>query len=175
LRVVNAKTYNTAAQIYRFSLPYYILLRSKQQYFIFDTPPPGLEAQRTVLSRQQRDAQRSAAKAARADASLNVVARAMHYAELLAQDPQLTKSALAQQLGISRIRVYQMLNILKLSPVILEFILSHDSPELRMTITERRLRRLTTITDPDVQLKQFREIVLPASRHALCRNETSTI
>ena len=83
----------------------------------------------------------------------------MLYADILARNPELTKTQLARGLGISRIRVYQALSILRLPPAILEFILEHDTPEFRAVLTERRLRRLTAIRDHKKQLELFRQLM----------------
>ncbi|MDP7348237.1 MAG: hypothetical protein QF735_08395, partial [Phycisphaeraceae bacterium] len=88
-----------------------------------------------------------------------VVAQALAYADAFAHDPHLTKSGLAEQLGVSRIRVYQFLNILKLPPAIIEFLLTHDSPDIRAIFTERRLRPLTRADDQATQVQLFRQLV----------------
>lgn len=42
------------------------------------------------------------------------------------------------ELGISRIRLFQMLNLLGLPDTVLDFIAAHDSPEHKAVLTERR-------------------------------------
>ena len=139
-------------------MPYYVQLEGRYQGIHFGEHPPGLEGLRTVSQRQLRDALRIARREREANAKSNVVRQALQYAEILARHPELTKTQLARGLGISRIRVYQVLNILKLSPAILEFILEHDTQEYRAVLTERRLRSLTTVRDLARQRELFRQL-----------------
>jgi hypothetical protein len=108
-----------------------------------------------ISQRQLRDTLRTARRDQDLDDKPNVVARALRYADILGQHPELTKTELAAELGISRIRLYQTLNVLKLPHPILEFISTNDSPEYRTLFTERRLRPLTQITDEVEQTKLF--------------------
>ena len=87
---------------------------------------------------------------------------ALRYADILARSPELTKSQLARDLRISRIRLFQILSILKLPEPILEFISSHDSPEQKAALTERRLRPLTQVEHETQQLAQSRELLQQA-------------
>ena len=64
-----------------------------------------------------------------------------------------------KELGISRARVCQTLNILKLPSPILDFVRVHHSPEYRATLTERRLRPLTAVDDESRQLALSRGIL----------------
>ena len=82
---------------------------------------------RKVTQRQLRNALQGARRGQDLDDKPNVVQQALHYAEILARNPELTKTQLARELGVSRIRVYQVLTILKLSPEILTFMLEHDT------------------------------------------------
>ena len=140
-------------------MPYCVQLEGRYQGIHFGEHPPGLEDLRTVSQRRLRDALRFARREEELDGKPNVVQQALHYADILARNPELTKAQLARELGVSRIRVYQALNILKLSPAILRFILAHDTPESRAVLTERRLRSLTAIRDHTRQLEEFRHLV----------------
>jgi hypothetical protein len=91
-----------------------------------------------------------------------VVAEALRYADILARHPELTKSELARSLGVSRIRVCQMLGILELPQPVLDFIQAHDSPECRAVLTERRLRPLTQMANEADQITGFRQILSQA-------------
>ena len=62
-------------------------------------------------------------------------------------------------IGLSVPRVFNILNLLKLDEKIQTFILSLDGRDKRLkVITERRLRPLTKIRDPDEQKRQFVEL-----------------
>ena len=71
-----------------------------------------------------------------------------------------------QQLGFSRIRLYQMLRILTLPQPILDFIRSHGCPAHRAVFTEHRLRPLAQMDAEDKQMAAFGEIVatIPVQR-----------
>jgi hypothetical protein len=87
------------------------------------------------------------------------VTEALRYTDTLARNPELTKAQLAQDLGISRIRLFQILSVLKLPEAVLDFIAAHDTPEQKAVLTERRLRPLTRVEDEAEQLAQFREFL----------------
>ena len=112
-----------------------------------------------MTQRQLRDAVRAARKKQELDAKPNLVVEAQRYAEILARNPELTKTQVADALGVSRIRVFQMLSILKLPHAILDFIRKHDSPEYKAVFTERRLRPVTQVADQTEQLRQFRKLI----------------
>ena len=59
-----------------------------------------------------------------------------------------TKAELANKLGVSRAKVTQVLNLLKLDEACKRFILALDEKDERLKLlTERRLRQLTQIKD----------------------------
>jgi len=88
---------------------------------------------------------------------VNPVKVAFEYQEML--DSVGSKAELAEKLGVSRAKVTQMLNLLKLDDEILEFLVSLEDIDKRLEIfTERRLRgwvELSRIT----QLANFRNMV----------------
>jgi len=59
-----------------------------------------------------------------------------------------TYSQVAKHLGISRVRVCQMLNLLKLPKEIIEYIEGIDKPEDLSNYTERRLRAVLKSENP---------------------------
>ena len=62
--------------------------------------------------------------------------------------------------GVSRSRIVQMLNLLKLDEEILSLILGLDSSDERLKIlTERRLRPLVQIRDREIQSRAFWEMM----------------
>ena len=58
------------------------------------------------------------------------------------QKEGLTKAQLARKLGISRIRVTQLLNLLKLPQERQDYVLLHGKDEM---LTERKLRRAISV------------------------------
>jgi hypothetical protein len=74
--------------------------------------------------------------------------RAHELKKRLDSTPGLTQTALAEELGISRVRITQILNLLKLAPTIQGHILSMPpTPRQRGLITERHLRQLHSLSD----------------------------
>jgi hypothetical protein len=140
-------------------LPYYIQLDERLQTVQFGPLPRGLEEARTITQRQLRDVLRAARREQELDAKPNLVVEAQRYADILGRNPELTKGRVAAELGVSRIRVYQMLSVLKLPHAILDFILGQDTPEAREVLTERRLRPLTQVKDAHQQLVLFRQLL----------------
>jgi hypothetical protein len=128
----------------------------------FGPLPTRLQDVRKVTQRQLRDLLRAARREQELDAKPNLVVEAQRYADILVRNPELTKGRVAAELGVSRIRLYQMLNVLKLPHPILEFILSADTPEARELLTERRLRPLTQAKDTSQQLALFRHLLQEA-------------
>jgi hypothetical protein len=66
---------------------------------------------------------------------------------------------LARHLNVSRARVTQILNLLKLSPEVIEMISSLGDPLRCPNLTERRLRLLLELVD-ESQLAQIKTILL---------------
>ena len=64
-------------------------------------------------------------------------------------------SALARHLKVSRARVTQILNLLKLLPEVIEVVSSLGDPLKSPFVTERRLRSLLSLT-AEKQYKQIR-------------------
>jgi len=74
---------------------------------------------------------------------------AMRYQQLYNQTGSMT--AVGQQFGVSRARIHQMLNLLKLDKRIIDYIQNIKEPKQRNYWNEHRLRKLTLIP----QQKQF--------------------
>ena len=71
-----------------------------------------------------------------------------------------SQADLAYYLGVSRAKVTQMLNLLKLDTGIRDFMLElEDTDERLRVLTERRLRPLTQSGDRNFQWTQFWEII----------------
>ena len=73
---------------------------------------------------------------------------ALQYNEILESGIIASQADLARQLGVSRAKVTQIMNLLKLAPEIRDFIANlEDTDERLQLLTERRLRPLVRITD----------------------------
>ena len=78
---------------------------------------------------------------------------------MLEQGLVLSQADLARHLGVSRAKVTQMLNLLKLDEEIQEFILGLEKTDVRLNVlTERRLRPLAQLGSKQMQRKRFKEM-----------------
>jgi len=90
----------------------------------------------------------------------NPIKTALHYHTMLEQGLVQSQADLARHLGISRAKVTQMLNLLKLDEKIQEFILGLEETDERLKVlTERRLRELVKVEDEKVQKEMFGEMI----------------
>lgn len=86
---------------------------------------------------------------------INPVALALSFRKMLDQGTVRDQSQLAQQVDLTRARVTQLLNLLKLPPaVITELSAAKDSAKIAF-FTERRLRSMTKLTSAQEQLEAF--------------------
>ena len=85
---------------------------------------------------------------------------AQRYAAILQRDPFVkTQADLAREMGVSRVRITQVLSLLRLAPEIQDQLLRlTDQPAIRF-FSENRLRPLTQIDDPKRQLEEFQKLL----------------
>ena len=69
-----------------------------------------------------------------------------------------TQAALARKLGISKARLTQIMNLLKLAPEINSYIKKLDDQELLHFFNEKRLRPIASIQDEKIQIFEFKKI-----------------
>ena len=171
LRTRATRTYGQKPRRLHLPLPYHIQLQGRFQTIVFGLPPTGAEGRRVVTQVQLRSSLRTARKQQAFEEQPNIVVEARRYADALSQHPLTTKSQLAGLFGVSRVWIYRMLNVLKLAPPILDFIVARDSPELREVLSERRLRPLTRMKDEAKQMEAFRKLVResPGGSSASCQ------
>jgi len=84
---------------------------------------------------------------------MNPIHEALRIQNIKDQDESLSNSQIAKQLGCSRVRITQILNLLKLSPNIQKQILNSDK-----NYTERQLRPFTQINSYQTQEKLFQKM-----------------
>ena len=84
-----------------------------------------------------------------------------------------TQAALARKLGISKARLTQIMNLLKLAPEIKSYIKALDDPKLLHFFNERRLRSIVRIQDAKIQIIEFnkiKKVCLGVFRSKIARN-----
>lgn len=96
---------------------------------------------------------------------VNPMKQAFILKQLLEQGTCATQADVARHLGMSRARVTQILNLLKLTPEIRDTLLTLSDEQLCL-ISERRLRPIARIMSPTKQEKTFKRLckqVLPGN------------
>lgn len=86
----------------------------------------------------------------------NPIIEAQKIQDLKIKNPHLPNSQIANKLGISRPRVTQLLNLLKLAPDIQQHVLEYQDE--KNIFTERKLRQLTTLKNHSEQRKIFQKM-----------------
>lgn len=76
-----------------------------------------------------------------------------------------TRAEIARREGVTRARVTQVMALLRLAPEIQEHILALSPLAERPRITERRLRPLTSLSDPEIQKALFAQLTERDSPH----------
>ncbi len=85
---------------------------------------------------------------------------ARRYARIPENDPAVTTRAdLAREMGVSRARVTQIMNLLRLDSEIQEKLLKLEDQRAIRFFSERRLRPLIQIEDPRRQLREFERML----------------
>jgi hypothetical protein len=84
--------------------------------------------------------------------------QALRFQNLLSSKEVESKKELARKLGLSRVRMTQIMNLLKLNPEIIQEIHSFE-PAAFNFLTERRLRPLTYIKNKNRQMAIFRKML----------------
>ena len=84
---------------------------------------------------------------------VNPLRKALKYQSILEKEPKLNKSRLAKKLGVSRVRITQLLGLLRLPPAIRQKILRTRG------ITEHSLRPLVQIQNQDALEREFSQLL----------------
>jgi len=85
---------------------------------------------------------------------------ARRYASLLQRDPFVkTQADLAREMGVSRVRITQVMSLLRLAPEVQEQLLRLTDQQAIRFFSENRLRPLTQINDPQRQLEEFQKLL----------------
>ncbi|MCK5015355.1 MAG: helix-turn-helix domain-containing protein [Candidatus Omnitrophica bacterium] len=98
------------------------------------------------LERVKKISKRKLARQKRKESYVNPITQAMDYKRMMKEE-NLSQIELARELGISRVRVTQYLNLLKLPKARLDHIMRNGE---KQKITERSLRDNTGIPPADI-------------------------
>ncbi len=97
---------------------------------------------------------------------VRVVARADFYKRLMARHGCTSVRALARITGEDWSRICRVLKILELPGPVLDYLRTHDSPDLVRTFTEKRLHDLRALGDADKIWDRFRSMLKEISKEA---------
>ena len=89
---------------------------------------------------------------------------AQRYAAILQRDPFVkTQADLAREMGVSRVRITQVMSLLRLAPEIQDQLLRLTDQRAIRFFSENRLRLLTQIEDSARQLAEFKNLLAQLS------------
>jgi hypothetical protein len=93
----------------------------------------------------------------------NPILKGLRWLRVFEDESVRTYAQAAEIIGVSRERVYQLTSLVtKLPPRIKDFLAGTKDPDLLRFFTERRLRPLTMLSDAEVQMAQFGELLAEA-------------
>ena len=123
--------------------PYKSIDRTFRAVFRLEVLPNGRKPEKTRPKRTYR----------------NPVFLAREWEKMLRSGKSASQTALARKLGVSRVRVTQVLNLLRLAPDVLEKIAGLGDPLTSPAVTERKLRPLVNLPRVE-QRKQVRTLLV---------------
>ena len=138
---------------YLINTQYYISLDSRRQTVNFGPKPSNLPTTRRAWARDIKRLE-----------YLNnhsfVLEEARRYLDCFERKGVNTKVEVAEIFGVSRARVTQYLNLLKLPKSIIHFLdKNQEILQIRKYLTERKLRSLTWIDNEEQCMKKFNDII----------------
>lgn len=90
---------------------------------------------------------------------------ARRYAVILKSDPFVkTQANLAREIGVSRVRITQVMSLLRLASEVQERLLRLEDQKAIQFFSEHRLRPLIQITDPKQQAREFERMLAQVPR-----------
>ncbi len=90
---------------------------------------------------------------------------ARRYAGTLESDPSVkTQADLAREMGVSRVRITQIMNLLRLDSKVQKQLLRLEDQKAIRFFSERRLRPLIQIGDPRRQVREFEKMLAQIPR-----------
>lgn len=120
----------TNSRVVTEEIPYHYKWHNKTKT-LFRGPKPDFIAPGKIITKREQEHHDFI------EAYENPIEKALSCAKMM-QEEYLSQNSLAKKLGISRVRVTQILNLLKLPPELQEYILAHGREK---QITERSLRK----------------------------------
>ncbi len=88
----------------------------------------------------------------------NSIKTALEYNKVYKNLPASSMISVAKHFGVTRVRVWQMLNLLKLDPKIIDYLTNLADPRENNYWTERKLRKLIPVNE-DQQYPEFQKLL----------------
>ena len=131
-------------------MPIYFMFNKDKQLQIFEGKTPyGISTDKRITRRLLKEHQPIVCKP-------NPIKTALKYQQLY--DKTASIDIVTQQFGITRVRVHQMLNLLKLDQRIINYVINVTEPKEGNFWTERRLRALTKLPK-EKQYEKFQSYI----------------
>jgi len=112
-----------------------------------------------IIKKARKDSKNIGFRASFTPSAKKLLKKAIEWKELLESGKLSNQAEIARIEGVSRVRVTQIMSLLRLAPEIQEHILSLPETTYRCTITERSLRPITQIDDQKEQLEAFQGLI----------------
>jgi hypothetical protein len=116
-------------------------------------------ADRVINALPPRVRNRKLPKQARTPRVVELLRKALEWQALLESGEVRNQAEVARREGITRARVTQVIGMLQLAPEIQQHVLSMPDAVRRPAITERALRPIAQLEDPDDQVARLRELI----------------
>ena len=130
---------------------YYVSFDKREQIINFGQKPIELPFERRVWSRDVKRLKYYNDKPF-------ILDEARRYQEYLERNDVNTRAEIAEIFGVSRARIIQYLNLLKLPKPIIKYV-ERNRHNNKITFTERKLRPLTWTKDQEKCIKNFNKII----------------
>jgi hypothetical protein len=134
---------------------YFIFNKDKKLQILEGTAPYGISTDKRITRRLLKEHRPVVCKP-------NPIKTALRYQQIYNDSAYQTMDKVAQEFGVSRVRIHQMINLLKLDQRIVDYIVNITEPRQNNYWTERRLRGIAQLP-LDKQYLQFQKILTPKS------------
>jgi len=130
---------------------YFIFNKDKHLDIREGKPPYGISTDKRITSRLLKEHRPVVCKP-------NPIMTALKYQRIYNETAYQSMEKVAQEFGISRVRIHQMLNLLKLDQRIIDYIIDITNPRQNNFWTERRLRGISLLSK-EKQYGKFQKMI----------------
>ena len=131
---------------------HFIFNKDKRLQIVEGKAPYGISTDKRITRRLLKEHQPIVCKP-------NPITVALKYQKMYEDSAFQTMEKVGHQLGVSRVRIHQMLNLLKLDQRIIDYIQNITNPKESNFWTEHRLRKLALLPKKE-QYDQFQKLMV---------------